>query len=126
MPLTNVPNAIQYRYGLSKQSALGTPATTADILLSVWGGELQATKDLGSADVADIYNMKTAWYSKGAHVGGTLNIGAFTGSAALLFTSLLGLDTKSGAGTPFTHKATIVDPNAYGLSFWQLRPDGTG
>lgn len=109
-----------------KQSAKGTPATAAEVIVGYnrpkwFDGQLKPGTVLGSEEYVDgsRFGSPAQWVDAVGGMVGSITIQAQPENAGLYMAQLLGTDTVTGAGDPWTHTITSAGSSgAYG-TWWQ-------
>lgn len=99
----------QFKFGLSKQSAEGTPATAVDYQIPVYSAGFKELQGRTPYEVADGGAYRSGQFIDSASMNGPIEWAAFPDSIGRLLTAHMGSDTITGAGDPYTH--TIVSNN---------------
>lgn len=103
----------------AKQSAAGTPATTYDFSVPLYGGLPRPMQDIQDFEVADGDPFRPGRYKQRMWGEGSIEFGAFPDSAARLINAHLGADAKTGSADPWTHTLTRSTPQW--MTFWVRR-----
>jgi hypothetical protein len=121
----NVIQGHTFLVAFSKQSAAGTPATTYEFIVPIYGGLPKPAQDVQDFEVADGDPFRPGRYKQRGWAAGQIEFAAFPDSAARLINAHLGADAKTGSSDPWTHVLTRNVPQW--MTFWVRRtlPDGS-
>lgn len=96
----------RWKDSIGKQSAEGTPQTTQDYQIPVYASSLKAMESREDLSVIQGDSYVPGQFKTKAWGEGTVEWAMFPDSIGRLLTAHLGLDTKTGAGDPWTHTIT--------------------
>src|SRR5438552_371334 len=101
----------KYTFGLAKQTAEGSAATTAEYKIPVYSSTLVPVQTRTPLEIADGTAFSPGEYISEAHIEGPTEWGAFPASLPRLVAAHLGAvsDTVTGAGDPYTHTLIRMD-----------------
>jgi hypothetical protein len=111
----------RYKISLGKQVAETTAQTTQPYQIPVYASSLKPMETRTDYEVIQGDSYRPGQFKAKAWGEGTVEWAAFPDAGGLLIASHLGLDTKTGAGDPFTH--TITQNNApFWVTMYVARP----
>ncbi len=116
----------KFEIAVAKQTAEGTPATTADYSIPVFSGIMNPGEERAQHDATGPEAYRPGSFKKRADAGGSPVFGCFPNSLGRLAFGHLGSDTVTGSVDPWTHTMIRAD-NMPWETIWAKRPkvDGT-
>lgn len=115
--MANAYNKAVFQFEIAKQSAKGVPAAAPAYFMQATGGTMSGNRTDGEVQVGDGLVFSRGYvYADKVEAGGSPVLVASPKDLALLIHAILGTDTPSGAGDPWTH--VITPNNASGTTPW--------
>jgi uncharacterized membrane protein len=111
-----------FSIAFAKQSAKGTPATTATYAVPLVGGNIMPVRTASDLEETTTTRLRAQSFVENVSVEGEPEYAVRLSSLGLLLYAAMGAKAVTGAADPYTHTFTLANSQPW-LTFWRMAAD---